>query len=501
MFADLRDRPVLLVGGGEVAERKARLLLESGARLTVGAPELTSTLHEWLALGRITHLPGRFVPAWLQGQRLVVAATDDDAINREVAAAAEDCNVFVNVVDDASLSTFQVPAIVDRAPLVIAISSGGVAPMLARHVRERLEATLEHSLGPLASLLDAFRSRIRAHFPDLPRRRRFYESLLHGKVARLVEQARLADASAALASALVSPPADIDQRQGHVTLVGAGPGNPELLTLAALRALSTADVVLHDRLVHPDVLAKARRDATCIDVGKQGGGLHVPQEHTHRLLLEHARAGAHVVRLKGGDPFVFGRGGEEIEFLHAHGIAYRVVPGITAALACAAHAGVPLTHRDHVQSLRLLTAHCNTGYSEQDWASLALGRQTLAVYMGVRELPAVRSQLLAHGASPELPFALIENGSLANQRTVCGTLGKLVELASLHTVQSPALLILGPTAALAGSLHWFGEPPLGHEAIATAPAVHDPRPAKTGMAVMRSRMAPTRAPAGAATIA
>ena len=245
-----------------------------------------------------------------------------------------------------------------------------------------------------------------------------------------------------------------------MTLVGAGPGNPELLTLAALRALSTADVILFDRWVSSGILAMARRDAVMIDVGKQGGGLHVPQERTHELLLEHARNGSHVVRLKGGDPFVFGRGGEEIEFLRAHGVPYRVVPGITAALACAAYAGVPLTHRDHAQSLRLLTAHCKIRFSDEEWTALATGRQTLAIYMGVRELPTLHEQLLAHGMPPDTSFALVENGSLPQQRTVCGVLSELPELATRHAVQSPALLILGPTTRDAQRLHWYGASPL-----------------------------------------
>lgn len=457
LFVDLRGRPVLLVGGGTVAERKARLLLEAGAHLSVGAPTLTPTLAGWRDAGRVAHLPGDFQAQWLQGQRLVIAATDDIAVNQEVAAAAETHNVFVNVVDDAELSSFQVPAIVDRSPLVVAISSGGAAPMLARKVRERLEATLEHSLGPLARLLEAFRGRIRARFPDLAQRRRFYDELWRGEVARLIEQAQPEDASLALSAKLEQPDATA---AGSVTLVGAGPGNPELLTLAALRALSTADVILFDRLVHADILAMARRDAVFVDVGKEGGGAQVPQERTHELLLEHARTGAHVVRLKGGDPFVFGRGGEEIEFLHAHGVPYRVIPGITAALACAAYTGVPLTHRNHAQSLRLLTAHCNTDFSDEDWAALDVGRQTLAVYMGVRALPVLRGKLLIHGAQPDTPFVLVENASLPHQRTVCGTLSELVELAAQHAVQSPALLILGPTAQYARQLHWYGAPPL-----------------------------------------
>ena len=296
LFADLHDRPVLLVGGGAIAERKAQLLLDAGARISVGAPALTATLQAWCSAGQIAHLPGSFQPDWLPGKRLVIAATDDLAVNRQVAAAAEAHNVFVNVVDSVELSSFQVPATIHRTPLVIAISSGGAAPMLARRVRERLEASLEQSLGPLARLLEGFRARIRARFPNLAQRRRFYEEILGGEVPRLVEQAQLTEASYALSEALETADT-IASGVGRVTLVGAGPGNPELLTLAALRALNTADVILFDRLVSPGILAMARRDAVMIDVGKQGGGLHVPQQRTHELLLEHARNGSHVVRL------------------------------------------------------------------------------------------------------------------------------------------------------------------------------------------------------------
>lgn len=458
IFANLRDRPVLLVGGGSIAERKARLLLDSGARLSVGAPRLNASLQEWQQQGRITHLQGAFDPAWLDGQRIVIAATDDVAVNRAVADAAEAANVFVNVVDDAELSSFHVPAIVDRAPLTIAISSGGSAPMLARRVRERLEAMLEPSLGAMAGLLQRFRDRIRARFADLSERRAFYESLWQGEVSALLAQAREDDAEAALDKALAA--ANTTAKTGRVTLLGAGPGNPELITLAGLRALSTADVVLHDSLCPLAILDLARRDADFIDVGKRGGGRHVPQETTHALLLEHARKGLHVVRLKGGDPFVFGRGGEELAFLHANGIACQVIPGVTAALACAAHAGVPLTHRDHAQSVRLVTAHCRDGVDTLDWCSLVEPNQTLAIYMGVRELPRLRARLLAHGMTADMPFALVENGGLPEQRVICGTLDMLVEQAERHAAKAPALLLLGETAGFASAHHWYGAPPL-----------------------------------------
>jgi uroporphyrin-III C-methyltransferase/precorrin-2 dehydrogenase/sirohydrochlorin ferrochelatase len=338
--------------------------------------------------------------------------------------------------------------------------------MLARLLRERLEALLDHSLGALASLAQELRKRIRVRFPDMAARRGFYESLLAGPVAALLRQGRPDEALAAAEQALSSAPA---VSSGSVVLVGAGPGDPGLLTLRALRALNEADVILHDRLVGADVLELARRDAERIEVGKQAGHHHTTQDGIHALLLEHARAGRRVVRLKGGDPFVFGRGGEELEFLRQHDIPFEVVPGITAAVACAAYAGVPLTHRNHAQSVRFVTAHCQASHDTLDWPALAQERQTLAVYMGVGELPAVQARLLEHGRARGTPFALIENGSRPEQRVVTGTLANLAERAAAHAVRSPALLILGEVAALASTLAWFGSAPLG------AP-VHDIRP-------------------------
>ncbi|MEO9000861.1 MAG: siroheme synthase CysG [Rhodanobacter sp.] len=458
LFADLSRRAVLVVGGGAVAERKIAALLGAQAQVTVNAPTLTPQLQRWVAAGRIVHRRDAFQESWLDRVWLVVAATSDIELNRLIAAFAELRRIFVNVVDDAALSSFHVPAVVDRAPLTIAISSGGEAPMLARLLRERLETLLDHSLGALATLAARLRKRIRVRHPDMATRRRFYESLFAGPVATLLRQGRPDAARQVAEQALAERSVAL---AGSVVLVGAGPGDPGLLTLRGLRALNEADVILHDRLVSTEVLELARRDAERVEVGKQAGNHHTTQDGIHALLLEHARAGRRVVRLKGGDPFVFGRGGEEMEFLRAHDIPYEVVPGITAAVACAAYAGIPLTHRDHAQSVRFVTAHCRSSLDSLDWAALAQERQTLAVYMGVGELAALQAQLIEHGRAAATPFALIENGSRAEQRVVTGTLANLHERASAHVVQSPALLILGEVAALAQSLAWFGQPPLG----------------------------------------
>ena len=465
LFADLSHRAVLVVGGGAVAERKAAALIEAGAQVTVNAPTLTSQLQRWADDGRLAHRADPLQAAWLDRVWLVVAATSDRRLNRLVAEFGEMRRIFVNVVDDAELCSFHVPAVIDRSPLMIAISSGGDAPMLARLLRERLETMLDHSLGALATVAAKLRRRIRVRFSDMAARRSFYESLFSGPVAAYLRQGRPEAAMAAAERALAEASTT---SAGSVVLVGAGPGDPGLLTLRALRALNEADVILHDRLVGAGVLKLARRDAERIEVGKQAGNHHTTQDHIHALMLEHARAGRRVVRLKGGDPFIFGRGGEELEVLRANGIPYEVVPGITAATACAAYAGIPLTHRDHAQSVRFITAHLQSSRDTLDWQALAQEHQTLAVYMGVSELTVLQDRMIAHGRAPSTPFALVENGSRANQRVITGTLSQLADRAMTHAVRSPALLILGEVASLASTLSWFGEAPLG-AAIATLP--------------------------------
>lgn len=462
IFADLTDRLVLVVGGGAVAERKTLALLEASANVVVGAPALTPALAALVSEGRVRHLPGTFNPDWLQDVWLVVAATDDRTVNAAVSQAAEARRIFSNVVDDPELSSFQVPSIVDRSPVIVAISSSGVAPVLARRIRERIESLFDHTLGQLAGLAAVYRKRIRASHPDLGARRRFYDWLLDGPVAGFLRQQQPAQAEAALADALAAP---IAPAEGSVALVGAGPGDPGLLTLKALRALNEADVILYDRLVSDEVMSLARRDAERVPVGKlPGENHHATQARIHGLLVEYAQAGRRVVRLKGGDAFIFGRGGEELEFLRAHGVRYEVVPGITAALACAAYAGIPLTHREHAQSVRLITAHCREDEDNLDWPALAREKQTLAFYMGVGQLDLLTQRLLRHGRSPDTPFALVENGSRPEQRVVSGRLAQLPELARDHAVRSPALLIVGEVAGLAPQLHWFGQH-LGQQAL------------------------------------
>jgi uroporphyrin-III C-methyltransferase / precorrin-2 dehydrogenase / sirohydrochlorin ferrochelatase len=457
LFLDLRERRVVVIGGGIVAERKIDLLLQSGARILIVAPTLTAALMARVMAGEITHERREFEPADLDRARLAIAATDAPHVNRAVAIAADARNIPVNVVDDAGLSTGILPAIVDRSPLVVAIGTDGSAPVLARHVRALIESVVDESLGRLAGLLARWRGRIKQRVPDVDRRRHLYERILAGPVGGQVRRARDAQAEVLLEQLLTQGGAD---RAGLVQIVGAGPGDPGLLTLNALRALQGAEVVLYDRLVSSEVLKLARREALMIGVGKSAGGHSVNQARIHELMLEHASRGRRVVRLKGGDPFVFGRGGEEIEFLRAHGIAYEVLPGITAAIACAAYAGIPLTHRDHAASLRVVTAHCHGAIDAVDWRTAAVQRETLAIYMGVNSVALVQRELMRHGRSPHTPIAFVENGSRPDQRVAIGVLGEAAALGAEHQIKSPALLIVGAVAALGARLHWYGAAPV-----------------------------------------
>ncbi|MNH65822.1 Siroheme synthase [compost metagenome] len=452
IFCRLDNKPVLLVGGGEVAERKARLLLDAGAHLTVVAPELDPELAELAANGSIEWLAGEFAPAQLTGKWLVVAATDRREVNALVYQSANQARIFANVVDDPKRSSFIMPSIIDRSPLMVAISSGGKAPVLARLLREKLEALLPQHLGAVATFAGSLRERVKTRFASMGERRRFWERLLGAD--RLGQALARGDGASAhqLADSLF---ADESQTGGEVVLVGAGPGDPGLLTLHALRQMQQADVVVYDRLVSDEVMALVRRDAKRIFVGKQAGNHCVPQEGINQLLLDEAKKGQRVVRLKGGDPFIFGRGGEELETLVGSGIGFQVVPGITAASGCAAYAGIPLTHRDHAQSVRFVTAHGKGGARDLDWPLLARDKQTLVFYMGLSSCAVIREQLLTHGKGGDTPVALIERGTQPSQRVIRGTLDQLPELAI--GVESPALIMVGSVVTLADKLAWFGQ--------------------------------------------
>ena len=453
-FLDLRGKPGIVVGGGPVAALKAEALLRSGVRLTVIAPELCARLTELTLHGALRHEARRFQPGDLVGTEIAIAATDDPAVNESVSASAKSLRIPVNVVDNTALSSFIMPSLIDRPPLQIAISSAGNSPVLARRLRTAIEAAVPFAYGRLAALAGRFRAASKLRFPDAAARRRFWERILDGPIASMVLAGREQAAVRAMERELDGN-APGEAPLGSVYLVGGGPGNPELLTLRALRVMQEADVVLFDHLVAPAILDLARRDAERIYVGKEQDNHALGQEEINALMVRLALEGKRVVRLKGGDPFIFGRGGEEIEALAAHGVPFEVVPGITAASGVAAYAGIPLTHRDLAQSCVFVTGHLKDGTLDLNWDTLVQPRQTVVIYMGVHGLARLCNGLVAHGLAATTPAALIEKGTTAAQRVVAGTLGTLAELAAGARVRPPALVIVGEVVRLREKLGWY----------------------------------------------
>ncbi|WP_035051818.1 siroheme synthase CysG [Andreprevotia chitinilytica] len=451
LFLKLSDQRCLLIGGGEVATRKARLLLEAGAQLTLAAPELTAELTALRDTGRITHIANPYHASQLDGQRLVIAATDDAAVNARIFADCETRGILINAVDSPEHCRFIVPAIVDRSPVIVAISSGGNAPVLARQVKAKIEALLPYGYATLARLAGQLRDAVKTKFSDERARRLFWETALEGPAA---EQAIAGNTQAAEATLLAELAQAESTPSGAVYLVGAGPGNPDLLTLRALRLMQKADVVLYDNLVSPQILDLVRRDAERIYVGKKANNHALPQEDINKLLVKLAQQGQRVLRLKGGDPFIFGRGGEEIEELADNGVAFEVVPGITSASGASCYAGIPLTHRDYAQSVTFVTGHRRGDEIELDWPRLVSSTETVVIYMGVKQAPAICAQLIAHGRAADTPVAIIERATWADQRTVVGTLTTLPALISEHAIKPPALIIVGDVVKLHGKLGW-----------------------------------------------
>ncbi|MCD4484777.1 siroheme synthase CysG [Chromobacterium vaccinii] len=452
IFLKLRQQRCLVVGGGEVALRKTRLLLAAGASLRVVAPELAPELAELAESGELEHVSGRYSPALLDGLRLVVAATDDAEVNRAVAADAEARGILVNVVDDAEASRYISPAIIDRSPLMVAVASGGSVPVLARSIRARLESLIPAGYGRLARFGSSFRDAVKARFPDVDARRRFWETVLEGPLADAVMNGDEAAARVEMEARIAAGGAD---RAGAVYLVGAGPGNPDLLTFRALRLMQQADVVLYDKLVAPELLELVRRDAERIYVGKARANHALPQDDINQLLVDLARQGKRVLRLKGGDPFTFGRGGEEIATLAEHGLAFEVVPGITSASGAAAYAGIPLTHRDYAQSVTFVTGHKQDGSIDLDWQALTRPHQTVVVYMGVSTAAELCQAFVDNGRAAATPAAAVEWATTERQRAVCGTLATLPGLMASHGIASPALIIVGEVVELADKLAWY----------------------------------------------
>lgn len=453
LFHNLRGRLVLLVGGGDIALRKARLLSEAGARLRVVAPAIEPELLALVQRHGGEAFTQRYTADQLDGAQLVIAATDDGDLNARVSADAQARNLPVNAVDAPEHCTVIFPAIVDRSPLMIAISTGGHAPVLARLTRARIETLFPYSWGRLAQLAQRFRARVKEAFATINQRRVFWEDVFQGDIAERVFSGQDNEAERLLLERLEQQSGQ--SYQGEVYLVGAGPGDPDLLTFRALRLMQQADVVLHDRLVPDAIIDLCRRDADRIYVGKARAQHAVPQEQINQLLVRLAKEGKRVLRLKGGDPFIFGRGGEEIQELAAHGIPFQVVPGVTAANGCSAYAGIPLTHRDHAQSVRFVTGHLKDGTTNLPWQELVAKGQTVVFYMGLVGLPVICQQLIAHGRDPATPIALIQQGTTSRQMVLTGTLASMPALVERTEIQPPTLIIVGEVVSLRDRLKWF----------------------------------------------
>jgi uroporphyrin-III C-methyltransferase/precorrin-2 dehydrogenase/sirohydrochlorin ferrochelatase len=453
IFTKLDNKPVLVVGGGDVALRKARAFIKARASVTIVAPEFCQELLTAEQDGEVTLIKDFFNESHLAGKMLVIAATDIEAVNHQVFELANQHNIFVNVVDDQPKCSFIFPSIVDRDPITIAISSAGTAPVLARRLREKLETLIPQHIGPLATLVGSFRDKVKSRFKHFADRRQFWESVFDSSVVSKVQVGDTEAATAQLHDMLDAKA----EPEGEVYVVGAGPGDPELLTLKALQLMQQADVVVYDYLVSDEIMDLVRRDADLICVGKRLNYHSVKQEDTNQLLVDLAKQGKKVCRIKGGDPFIYGRGGEEVQVLADNNVRYQIVPGITAAAGCSAYAGIPLTHRDHAQAIQFVTGHCKKDGQELDWQGLAKPNQTLAIYMGVIKSPHIQAKLLEHGRSASTPVAIIENGTRKNQRVVRTELGQLAEQIEAHEIVSPALLIIGEVAALHEELAWFGQ--------------------------------------------
>ena len=432
--------------------RKAGLLHEAGAQVTVVSPELAPALQSQVDAGAMQYRNGRFEPADLDGVALVIAATDDEQVNRQVSELAQANNIPVNVVDNPELCSFVMPSIIDRSPMQIAVSTGGASPVLARLLRAKLESTIPAAYGRLAQLVEGFRDKVKARFRDVNARRNFWEQVLQGEIAELVFAGKEEQAHEALEKAVA---AGEDHPVGEVYLVGGGPGDPDLLTFRALRLMQQADVVVHDRLVSKQVLDLCRRDAERIYVGKERDNHALPQEDINMLLVRLAKEGKRVCRLKGGDPFVFGRGGEEIETLAAEGVNFQVVPGITAAIGMSSYAGIPLTHRDYSQSVTFVTGHLKDGTMNLNWSALAQPNQTVVFYMGLKGLSVICEQMMKHGRSPDTPMALVQQATTPRQREFIGTLGTMVRVIAKEEVKAPTLIVVGEVVQLHKQFSWF----------------------------------------------
>lgn len=455
IFLKLQQQHCLVIGAGAVATRKIEALIKANANITVIAKDISTNVTQLQKTHNFTILQKPFEPDDIKNAKLVISATNDDTVNRLVAETAQKQQILVNVVDKPELCTFIFPAIIDRSPIIAAFSSGGASPVLTRLLRAKIESIIPPTYGQLAQLAEKFRYTVKQHIQQPNQRRIFWEQVLQGHIAELVFSGKQEQAEQQLQKKLQHT--EQTQNTGEVYLIGAGTGAADLMTFKALRLLQQADVVVYDRLVSAEILDLARRDAEKIYVGKQRSHHTLPQESINTLLADLAKSGKRVARLKGGDPFIFGRGGEEIETLMEQSVAFQVVPGITAALGCASYAGIPLTHRDHAQSCTFVTGHLKNNTVHLNWTQLAAPNQTIVIYMGLIGLETICQSLIEHGSPKDLPIALIQQGTTQHQRVIIGTLSNLPEQVTKLDIKPPTLLIIGTVVSLHEKLHWFNE--------------------------------------------
>ena len=453
IFFKVSGRPCLVVGGGDVAARKVRQLQRAHAEVHVMTPELCDELNVMQGRGDIYYHPQPFQDDVIDAYVLIIAATNDKRVNERISILAQASKIPVNVVDQPELCSFIMPSVVDRDPVQIAVSTGGASPVLARLLRSRLETMIPSSYGRLATLMQDFRDIVKEKMPQIQRRRRFWENILQGPIAEMLYAGQDNAAKRALENEIHGN-GDEDV-SGEVYLVGAGPGDPDLLTFRALRLLQQAEVILYDRLVNPAIVELGRKDADKIFVGKESDNHALPQEEINQLLIKLAQEGKRVLRLKGGDPFIFGRGGEEIESLAEAGVSFQVVPGITAASACSTYAGIPLTHRDHAQTCVFVTGHMKDDQLNLNWDALVRPNQTIAVYMGIKGFDVLCRNLIEQGMSKDIPAAIVQQGSLPAQKVYIGTLSTLPDIISAKEIKPPSMIIIGHVVQLHEKLAWY----------------------------------------------
>ena len=454
IFINVRQNPCLVIGGGDIALRKINLLIKAQAKVDCLSPLFCEGITNLSQSGDVNLIQKRFESDDIKDYAIIIASTDDSSVNALISKSAKKARIPVNVVDSPELSSFIMPSIVDRSPVIIAVSSAGRAPVLARIIRAKLETVIPSAYGVLAEIAGEYRQKVKDRFSKIKDRRAFWESIFSGVIAEKVFSGRINEAKDDIEKQLKQAS---QMELGEVYLVGAGPGDPDLLTFKALRLIQQADVVLYDRLVSKGVMELVRRDSELIYVGKKGGS----QESTQQIdindqLVELAKSGKRVCRLKGGDPFIFGRGGEEIESLSEHGIPFQVVPGITAASGCSSYAGIPLTHRDYSQSCRFVTAHLKNGTTNLPWDEFVIDQQTIVFYMALSGANYICQKLMEHGMDKDMPIAIIEKGTMPEQKVYISSLTKLPDLLATEDIHAPTLMIVGEVVKLNEKLNWYG---------------------------------------------